>query len=152
MDEVGTDLVEVARIFSRPEMICLLSALEDQGIQTFVTAFHHGNAEQIVLALGGYSVRVPEFEVENAVALIAEIRLQTEVPEPSRSLRFRIRALFTFLAVVGGMEAMVALDGIRTGEIPAILLASLLNAATYPFPMRIAGAYRNRSGTLIQIP
>ena len=152
MDEVGTDLVEVARIFSRPEMICLLSALEDQGIQTFVTAFHHGNAEQIVLALGGYSVRVPEFEVENAVALIAEIRLLTEPPPLSQSLRFRIRALFTFLAIVGGIQAAVALDEIETGEIPAIFLASLLNPAIYPFPMRIAGAYRSRSGTLIQIP
>lgn len=84
--EDGHDLVAIARIYSRPEMICYISALEAEGIHTFITGNHYGSATQEIVAIGGYVVTVPAAQVDQAIALTVELRLNTEPLVPVRSL------------------------------------------------------------------
>jgi hypothetical protein len=124
--ESGHDLVVIARIYSRPEMICYISALEAEGIHTFVTGNHHGSATQEIIALGGYLVRVSAAQVDQAVSLTAELRLETEPLAPALSQRRRLWMLVALLVATGGTMLL-------------------------PFPITTPGDYRSKSGRMMQL-
>jgi hypothetical protein len=132
-------------------MLCYTSALEAEGIHTFVTGNHYGSATQEIIAIGGYLVRIPAAQLDHAVALTAELRLDTQPLLPAKSLRRRIWMLVAFLAVVGGLQSFVYLRAseIRTDWYYAVV--GILNVAKYPFPMIGAGNYRTKTGRWIQI-
>jgi hypothetical protein len=150
-DAGGHDLVEIARIWSRPELVCYAAALETEGIHTFVTGNHYGSATQEMIAIGGYLVRVPTAQLEHAVLLTAELRSETEPLLPAKSLRRRVWKLVALLSVIGGLKAVTYL------QIPVIegnwgyAIFGLLEVANYPFPMTTPGDYRSRSGKLMQL-
>jgi hypothetical protein len=144
------DLVDIARIWSRPEMVCYVSALEAEGILTHVGGNHFGNATQEIIAMGGYLVRVPAAQVEHAVLLTAELRLGTEPLLPARSLRRRIWMLVAFLTVVGGGEALAFKTVDPEMNWPMVMLG-FLNVAAYPFPIASPGDYRSQSGRMMQL-
>ena len=140
-------MVPVATIFSAPELACLVSALEDQGIIVHANGFHHGVATLNIVALRGFSVRVPAYQIDLAVALIDEIRLETEPQLIPDNLRWGIAALFKFNLICQGLFAF----GAWFTGLP-ILMAMLmpLSALTTPVPMVLPGDYRDRRGRLVQ--
>ncbi len=151
MSEGGGDLAEIARIFSRPELICYVAALEAEGIHTHVCGNHYGSATQHIVAMGGYLVRVPAAQLEQAVLLTAELRLGTEPLGVARSLRRRIWMLVALLSVVGVAQSYVY-SRASGDELPwPIMLLGFMNVCTYPFPITSPGDYRGKSGKLMQL-
>jgi hypothetical protein len=147
----GGDLVPVATIFSRPELICFVAALEAEGLHCCIVGNHYGNLTQELVAIGGYSVRVPEAQLDWAVDLIAELRLATAAIEAPRSLARRIWMLFLFLAALGcaPVYTMSVRDEV---EMPLYWnFMGFLYPATYPFPIRITGDYRDQDGRMKQM-
>lgn len=146
--EPGDDLVPVARIFSLPELDCFVSALEAEGILAFAGAWNHGQATLELIALGGYLVRVPETQLEQALGLIAELRGETEPLAVAGSLRWGIGALFKFhLAIQMLFAALLMLFGMG----PLMAFLGLFGALVTPVPMTMPGDYRNRRGELVQL-
>lgn len=160
--EESTDLIEVARIYSRPEAMCFASALEGGGVHSYTMGFDFGALPHETVAFGGYSVRVPAWQAEQAISLIEELRLQTEPPAQAKSLRNRIWALAALLVAIGCANAYVnwkSLDSYdpytETESRPGWPLAvafGFLGVLAYPFPVRMPGDYRTRSGRMVQIP
>ena len=130
------DLVELARIYSRAELICYISALEAEGLHTFVTGNHYGSATQEIIAIGGYLVRVPAAQLHQAVSFTAELRIGTEPIDASRTQRRRIWMLVALAFATGSV-------GMITVGFPTILMA--------PLPMTSPGDYRSKSGKMIQL-
>ena len=147
----STDLVTIATIFSRPELICFVAALEDWGIATCIVGNHWGNLTQEIVAMGGYSIRVAELDVEIAVELIAELRQGSEPIGPLQSLKRRIWILFAFLTAMGSLQTYVSVRA--SGDKPnwPTMLVGFLSAASYPFPMRMAGDYLDRRRRMVQM-
>jgi hypothetical protein len=141
-----SDLVPVARIFSRPEMQCFVAALQAEGILVFVGGDRQITLELQVLALGGYLVEVPAAQVEQAEGLIDELRRQTEPLSPAHTLR---RGIWTLVAIKGAMEAIIAFSMAPQMGLWAILLVG--GAITTPVPMTMPGDYRDRRGRLVQM-
>ena len=144
----GSDLVPVARIFSLPELDCFVSALEAEGILVFAGAWNHGQATLELIALGGYLVRVPETQLEQAMGLIAELRGKTEPLAVADSLRRGIGTLFKFHLVMQMLNAACAM---LVGVTPLMSFLGLFGALVTPVPMTLPGDYRNRRGELVQL-
>ncbi len=146
--EPGDDLVPIARIFSLPELACFVSALEAEGILVFAGAWNHGQATLQLIALGGYLVRVPETQLEQALGLIAELRGETVPLVTPESLRWGIGALFKFHLATQMLNAAFAM---LVGTGPLFALMGLFGALATPVPMTMPGDYRNRRGELVQL-
>lgn len=146
--EPGNDLVPIARIFSLPELNCFVSALEAEGVLVFAGAWNHGQASVKLIALGGYLVRVPETQLEQALALITELRAETEPLAVSDSLQWGIGALFKFNLA---MQMLYAGIMMLLGMAPVLAFLSLFAALMTPVPMTMPGDYRNRRGDLVQL-
>lgn len=159
--EESADLIEMARIYSRPEALCFASALEGGGVHTYTMGFDFGALPHETVAFGGYSVRVPAWQAEQAVSLIDELRLQTSPPAPAKSLRNRIWALAALLAAMGCANAFVAWKALDTYDPytetenrrgwPLAVAYGFLGILAYPFPVRMPGDYRTRGGRMMQI-
>lgn len=140
-------MVPVATIFSVPELVCLVSALEDQGMIVHVNGHHHGTATLNILALGGFSVRVPAYQVDQAVSLIDEIRCQTGPSPVPEDLRWGISAIFGFNLT---FQVLMSISAWLIG-VPILMAAvAPLAALGTPVPMILAGDYRDRRGRLVQ--
>jgi hypothetical protein len=147
----GTDLIPVATIYSRPEMACFVSVLEAEGIQTYTLGYFHGSLEQNTVLLGGYSVRVPEYHLEQAVSLIEEVRLGTKAEANPFTVRRRTwRMLFGLLAI-GIAEAAGIMVATSSTMVFPIAAACLLLPVSVPYPMSSPGDYRSRSGRMVQL-
>lgn len=140
------DLVPIARIFSRPEMACFVSALRAEGVHVFVGAEHHIRAELIIVALGGYLIRVPGAQLDQAMGLIDELCADVESVVIPENLIWRIRALVGFNALLG-----VAIAWVTTPSLGLFALWAVFGAAMAPVPMTMPGDYRNRKGQLEQM-
>lgn len=132
-------------------MVCYTSALEAEGIHTFVTGNHYGSATQEIIAIGGYLVRIPAAQLDHALTLTAELRLETEPLLPAKSLRRRIWLLVAFLSAVGGLQSFLYLRASDEQTDWYYAVFGILSVATYPFPMIGAGNYRSKTGRWIQI-
>jgi hypothetical protein len=145
-DETSADLIEIATIFSRPEMICFTTALRVEGLIVDICGDHHINATLFLIPCGGYRIRVPAYQKDGAVALIEELRLQTEPLTPPEEIRWGIRMLIGIKMVVmtGTMIAITPGFGIA-------LMSILLAAGSTMVPMTMPGDYLGRRGKLIQM-
>lgn len=142
------NLVAVARIYSRPEMICYTAALEAEGIHCCITGNHYGAATQQMLAIGGYVIGVPATQVDQAIALTAELRQQTPPLALAPSLRRRLWLLVALLSAVGLGNALTIIAADPEAS-PSLALIGLLNVFNYPFPITSAGDYRIANDTLV---
>jgi hypothetical protein len=147
-DEVPFDLIEIATIFSRPEMICFVAALRDHGMPVFVGGDNYGQATLELVAIGGYRVSVPECEVERAADLIAELRLETERVPTAQSLIWGVRALF---GVNLGIQALLAALSLQVAGPLIAALSVVFGALSTPVPMTIPGDYRDKRGRMVQM-
>ncbi len=70
IDGDRSDFVTVAVIYSQQEHVCFTSYLRAYGLNPYVVADNHGRMYPIIVALGGYRVRVPMHELDEALNLI----------------------------------------------------------------------------------
>ncbi|MEY2928312.1 MAG: hypothetical protein RL367_2789 [Pseudomonadota bacterium] len=145
-EETSADLIEIATIFSRPEMICFTTALRVEGLIVDICGDHHINATLFLVPCGGYRVRVPGYQKDEAVALIEELRLQTEALTPPDDLRWGIRMLFGIKLVAMTVTMVSIAPGFGIA-----LMSILLAAGSTMVPMTMPGDYLNRRGKLVQM-
>jgi hypothetical protein len=88
------DLVRVATIYSRSELICFVSVLEAYGIHVFTFGAGHGSVDPVVIALGGYQICVLPQEYQSAIELIDETELGLAEYKPSLARYIRLWVVF----------------------------------------------------------
>jgi hypothetical protein len=132
-------------------MTCYISALEAEGIHTFVSGNHFGSATQEIIAMGGYLVSVPAAQLDHAVTLTTELRLETSALTPARSLRRRIWMLAGLLSLVGVAQSYLYFRAIEGAGDWRYAIFGVLNVCTYPFPITSPGDYRSKSGKMMQL-
>ncbi len=146
VDESSDAMIDIATIFSQPELLCFVSALEAEGLIVHICGYHFVGGNLLMVACGGFRVRVPAYQREQAVALIEELRLQTAPLTPAQEMRWGVRMLVGFRAGV----AAVSVAFLSPGLAP-LFLAVIMSAATTPVPMTMPGDYLNRRGKLVQM-
>jgi hypothetical protein len=145
-DGLPHDLVPVARIFSRPEMICFVSALEAEGVHVCVGADNHGRAQLLIVALGGYLVRVPATQLDQVVVLIEELRVSTELAPVPENLVWGVRTLFGMGVFFNFVFAWLMMPAVGVWA-----LTYVFAVFATPLPMTMPGDYLNRRGKLVQM-
>lgn len=148
--DVSNDLATVAVIFSRPELECFVSALRAEGILASKVGDEDGRTQQLIVALGGYRVRVPATQLDHATALIAELHAESGPLKGSISMPRRLWWLVAILALSGVVQAFAA-TRMADSEAPwPLALLGALAVASFPFPIAMPGDYRDKYGRLIQ--
>lgn len=104
-DEAGeADLVEVAAVYSRPELCVLLTALRNYGIMAATVGEGHARVDwRLMVALGGVRIRVPRRDVPLAAAILHEVdRTPSRRPvyAPQRVIDLAMMLLLTLFFMV----------------------------------------------------
>jgi hypothetical protein len=146
VEEDVNDLTPIACIFSYPELVCFVSALEAEGI--FVTVHSEAQVRQQaqIFGLGGYRVMVSAAQRDQVIDLIDELRRGTEPNAIPEQVQSGVNALFGFGLVLNGLLTLVAVSLSGTYS-----LLMMFAALTTPVPMTIRGDYLDRRGRLVQM-
>lgn len=118
-------MVPVARILGRGEALTVAAMLDAAGIIVHVGGEYHSSATPYILAIGGFRLTVPQWQHEEASALLAEMLALPE-PEPNRHMRRAIDRLA--MATMGSVGVTIlpyaALFGLQV--LGVVLLSPLM--------------------------
>lgn len=65
-------MIPIANIVSRPEALVVASMLEAAGIIVRINGEHHASVDPISIALGGYRLTVPDWQLEDASRILGD--------------------------------------------------------------------------------
>jgi hypothetical protein len=118
---MSDEMVEIARLVSRPEALTLQAMFDAAGIFSHVGGGWHGGTEPIPVALGGYRLTVPACQYEVASGLLREVLAE---PAGDYFPAARARLLKLVLAWCGA-AACVAVPFIYMASAPIWLLLAI---------------------------
>jgi hypothetical protein len=99
-------IIEIARLYSRPEALTVQAMLDAAGILCHVGGDGHGSVESIPVALGGYRLTVPAFHYGDASAIIADM-----LAEPASIAESQVNRVWALLLIVSATIIPTAIVG-----------------------------------------